>query len=40
MCADMLGQRDDMTKDVEPHGARDLVIDALAANNQGDLPTL
>lgn len=40
MCADMLGQRDDMTKDVEPHGARDLVIDALAANNQGDLLTL
>ena len=40
MCADMLGQRDDMTGDVEPHGSRDLVIDALAANNQGDLPTL
>jgi len=40
MCADMMGQRDDMTKDIEPHGARELVLKALAANNQADLPTL
>ena len=33
MCADMKSQRDDMTKDTEPHGSRELVADHLAANN-------
>jgi hypothetical protein len=33
MCADMKAQRDDMTGDLYPHGARELVTDALAANN-------
>merc|ERR1712153_172920 len=39
MCADMMGQRDDMTGDVEPHGSRDLVVKALTANNQADFGT-
>lgn len=34
MCADMLQQRDDLSGDTEPHGARVLVEDFLAANNQ------
>merc|ERR1712086_947362 len=34
MCADMKQQRDDMSGDTEPHGARVLVADFLAANNQ------
>jgi hypothetical protein len=33
MCADMKAQRDDMTGDLYPHGARELVADALAADN-------
>jgi hypothetical protein len=33
MCADMLTQRDDMSGDVHPHGARELVLDKYAANN-------
>jgi hypothetical protein len=33
MCADMKTQRDDMTGDIYPHGARALVPSALAANN-------
>ena len=33
MCADMKAQRDDMSADRQPHGARELVADALAANN-------
>jgi Delta carbonic anhydrase len=33
LCADMRAQRDDMTKDLEPHGSRPLVADDLAANN-------
>ena len=33
MCADMKAQRDDMTEDLMPHGARELVNDELAANN-------
>jgi hypothetical protein len=33
MCADMKAQRDDMTDDLHPHGARELVADHLAANN-------
>ena len=33
LCADMKGQRDDMTNDLWPHGSRELVDDALAANN-------
>jgi len=33
MCADMLAQADDMSSDVEPHGARELVADHLAADN-------
>eukprot|EP00977_Amphora_coffeiformis_P012349 scaffold3048_cov192-Amphora_coffeaeformis.AAC.10 len=34
MCADMTAQRDDMSADMHPHGARELVVDELAANNQ------
>lgn len=34
MCADMASQRDDMTDDMYAHGARALVADVLAANNQ------
>ena len=33
MCKDMLSQKDDMSSDVHPHGARALVDHALAANN-------
>jgi len=33
MCADMKTQRDDMTGDLYPHGARALVADEYAANN-------
>merc|ERR1712232_951444 len=33
MCADMKAQRDDMTGDLYPHGARELVSDELAADN-------
>jgi len=33
MCFDMTLQADDMTPDLEPHGARELVADSLAANN-------
>merc|ERR1712203_515349 len=33
MCADMLAQQDDMTGDTEPHGARELVSNAYAADN-------
>jgi hypothetical protein len=32
MCADMLAQSDDMSGDVAPSGARELVADAMAAN--------
>jgi len=34
MCADMKTQYDDMTGDLYPHGAREAVLDSLAANNQ------
>ena len=34
MCADMLAMADDMSGDVHPHGARELVADQYAANNQ------
>ena len=35
MCQDMLnGPRDDLSGDVYPHGARELVATHLAANNQ------
>eukprot|EP00968_Pinguiococcus_pyrenoidosus_P003166 scaffold184_cov316-Pinguiococcus_pyrenoidosus.AAC.64 len=33
MCADMKAQRDDMSDDLYAHGSRELVDDALAANN-------
>lgn len=33
MCADMERQGDDMSGDMQPHGARELVADKLAANN-------
>jgi hypothetical protein len=33
MCADMKQMRDDMSGDLHPHGARELVLDKLAANN-------
>jgi len=33
MCADMKAQNDDMTDDLHPHGARELVISALVADN-------
>jgi hypothetical protein len=34
MCADMLQMRDDMSGDLHPHGARELVWKNLTANNQ------
>merc|ERR1711924_461252 len=34
MCADMKQMRDDMSSDLHAHGARALVSDFLAANNQ------
>jgi len=34
MCADMLQMRDDMSGDIHPHGARELVFTNLTANNQ------
>jgi len=34
MCADMAVQRDDMSMDLHAHGARELVADEFAANNQ------
>jgi len=33
MCADMKAQRDDMSDDLHPHGAREVVSAALTANN-------
>merc|ERR1719316_408530 len=33
MCADMLNQRDDMSGDLHPHGARELVLTKFAADN-------
>ncbi|CAB9529958.1 expressed unknown protein [Seminavis robusta] len=33
LCADMLSERNDMSGDTHPHGARELVPDDLAANN-------
>eukprot|EP00956_Cyclotella_meneghiniana_P013220 scaffold18934_cov50-Cyclotella_meneghiniana.AAC.5 len=33
MWADMKSQRDDMTADLTPHGARELVLNDLAANH-------
>ena len=33
MCADMKAQRDDMTDDLHPHGAREVVSAELTANN-------
>lgn len=33
MCADMKQQRDDMSGDLHAHGAREVVADAIAANN-------
>jgi hypothetical protein len=37
MCADMKQMRDDMSSDLHPHGARELVWTNLTANNQQDL---
>jgi len=37
MCADMMQMRDDMSGDLHPHGARELVWSNLTANNQQDL---
>jgi len=37
MCADMKFNRDDMSSDMHPHGARELVAKQFAANNQEDL---
>ena len=34
MCQDMKAQADDMSGDLHPHGARELVADAFVANNQ------
>merc|ERR1719235_768947 len=36
MCQDMLAQRDDMSMDLYPHGAREVVAHHLTANNQWD----
>merc|ERR1719235_1661327 len=35
-CADMKQMRDDMSGDLHPHGARELVLSELAANNHQD----
>jgi len=37
MCRDMKAQRDDMAKDLYPHGSRELVDDDLAADNHVNL---
>jgi len=37
MCADMKQMRDDMTADLYPHGARELVLSSLAADNHQDM---
>merc|ERR1712224_1160844 len=37
MCADMKQMRDDMSMDLHAHGARELVMQELSANNQGNL---
>ncbi len=37
MCKDMLEQGDDMSDDIYPHGAREVVSDELSANNRDDL---
>jgi len=37
MCADMKQMRDDMSDDLHPHGARELVTNAMTANNQVDM---
>ena len=37
MCKDMLEQGDDMSNDIYPHGAREVVSDELSANNRDDL---
>ena len=36
MCQDMLNNRDDMSMDIYPHGAREVAAHALTANNQVD----
>ena len=36
MCQDMLYMKDDMSSDVYPHGAREVVADHLTANNQAN----
>ena len=36
MCQDMLNNRDDMSMDIYPHGAREVVEHELTANNQVD----
>jgi len=36
MCADMKAQADDMSDDLHPHGARELVANKFAANNHQD----
>ena len=36
MCADMKSQRDDMSDDLYPHGAREVVVSDYVANNQHD----
>jgi len=37
LCADMLGEMDDMSEDTEPHGARELVVNSKSANNHQGL---
>merc|ERR1712070_867141 len=36
MCQDMLAMNDDMSGDVHPHGAREVVSHELTANNQAN----
>jgi len=42
MCADMKQNRDDMSSDLHPHGARETVMDSIAGNNMvtGDMSNL
>jgi len=40
MCSDMQSQRDDMSEDLHAHGSREIVDDALAADNHVNRKTL
>ena len=37
MCEQMKAQLDDMTSDLHPHGAREVVVNSMTANNGRDI---